>query len=142
MRHVLFGLVLVCGCGRIGFDGVSRIDDPPPGPDAGCPGDTAKVPVTAARMSASCIEKAQRGSATWTDAKADCEGLGRRLCADAEWLAACLGADGVTEMIGDYEWVAEEAAGVAKKRGSSACDDSSEHEIFVDPFGYRCCIDL
>jgi hypothetical protein len=51
-------------------------------------------------------------------------------------------ASGLTDMVNQgYEWVAEEDSGVAHKRGESGCDDASAHEIFVDPYGYRCCLD-
>jgi hypothetical protein len=89
-----------------------------------------------------CIEQARRGAETWTNARASCMGLGRRLCADAEWFEACTMANGLIDMVNDgYEWVAEQDSGVAQKRGASGCDDMSAHEIFVDRYGYRCCLD-
>lgn len=139
-------LALAAGCGRLDFDartqpsdasidtaGDPAIDAPP-----GCPSGTTPT----RPGSQVCIEQARRGSDTWTRASASCLALGRRLCADAEWFEACKMASGLTDMVNDgYEWVAEEDSGVAHKRGESGCDDASAHEIFVDPYGYRCCLD-
>lgn len=143
--------VLAAGCGRLGFN---QEQQPPSdaasdvasdvaidmSPDAAvCAADT--TPILAGSMV--CIEKAQRGDATWTNARASCIALGRRLCTDFEWFAGCVNAVGVTDMFGDnYEWVAEESSGVAQKRGASSCNDMSAHEIFVDPYGYRCCTEV
>ncbi len=135
-------LALAGGCGRLDFDtrvqpGDASIDSAVDAP-AGCPAATTPI----APGSTVCIEQARRGSETWTNAKASCMALGRRLCADAEWFEACTMASGLTDMINDgYEWVAEESGGVAQKRGASGCNDMSAHEIFVDPYGYRCCVD-
>ncbi len=143
------GLLALCACGRLGYE--SRRGEPDAAIDASvdaatdAPTDAAPVcPAGTTEISAGaavCIEQAQRGSLTWTDAKADCESLGRRLCADAEWATACVNAVGMQAMINDdWEWVAEESGGVAGKRGNLTCDDISSHEIFVDPYGYRCCV--
>lgn len=133
-------LWLVAACGRIGYDPA------PVGPDAPvadatidaippCPPTMAEIPGSTA-----CIDRAQRGSATWTNAKAACEALQVRLCTDQEWFVACTMLTELSGMAGDgYEWVAEEAAGIAQKRGSTDCFDMSEHEIFVDSYDYRCC---
>lgn len=136
-------LALAGGCGRLDFD--ARMAPPSDASvdaaidAAGCP--AATTPIAAG--STVCIEQARRGSETWTNARASCMALGRRLCADAEWFEACEMASGLTDMINDgYEWVAEESNGVAQKRGASGCGDMSSHEIFVDPYGYRCCVDL
>jgi hypothetical protein len=134
-------LALAGGCGRLDFDART------PPSDASidvaitvalCP--AATTPIAAG--STVCIEQARRGSETWTDARASCMALGRRLCADAEWFEACTMASGLTDMVNDgYEWVAEQSSGVAQKRGASGCTDMSSHEIFVDPYGFRCCLD-
>jgi hypothetical protein len=39
-----------------------------------------------------------------------------------------------------FEWVVEESAGVAQKRGPLACTDTSSH-VIGDPYEYRCCAD-
>jgi hypothetical protein len=135
-------LALAGGCGRLDFDARlqpsdASIDTAVDAP-AGCP--PAMTAIAPGRTV--CIEQARRGSETWTNAKASCAALGRRLCADAEWFEACTMASGLTDMINDgYEWVAEESNNVAQKRGASGCDDMSSHEIFVDPYGFRCCVD-
>lgn len=142
-------LVLAAACGRIGYDERRSVDAatvvdvaitsdaPPIDAPAVCPVDALEI----APGSTVCIEIAQRGSDPWTTAKSICEGLGRRLCADAEWLAGCTNQPTLMNMVGDdYEWVAEEAAGIAQKRGASACEDSSSHSV-TDPYGYRCCVD-
>jgi hypothetical protein len=144
---------LAGGCGRLGFEapgaqpGDGSVDGAADGASDGpidgaavavCPADTAETHPGGAV----CIEKVQRGSATWTDAKLACVGLGRRLCGDAEWLDGCTNAAGVSAMSGDdWEWVAEQMNDVAQKRGSTGCTDMSSHEIFVAPYGYRCCVD-
>ena len=133
---LLFGLA---ACGRFGFDesgiGVVTPDATPDAPPT-CPSDTTEL----APDATVCIEKAQR-SDTWTNAKMMCGSAGRRLCADAEWALACDNAVGLISMVGpDWEWVAEEAGGVAQKRGFGACSDTSSHEIFVDPYEFRCCV--
>ena len=108
-----------------------------PDAPAVCPVDTLEIMPGAAV----CIEIAQRGIDPWDVAKATCEGLGRRLCADAEWYAGCINDPSLMNMFGDdYEWVAEEAGGIAQKRGSTSCEDMSSHQI-IDPYGYRCCAD-
>lgn len=150
---VLVGVIGLAACGRIGYEERRQADaavaDVPALIDSRaidaavdapsvCPADTL---VTVVGGSA-CIEIAQRGTDTWINAKALCEGMGRRLCTDAEWLEGCTNQSTLTNMTGDdYEWVAEEAAGIAQKRGASGCDDSSSHAI-TDPYGYRCCVSL
>lgn len=151
---VACGLGVLCACGRVGYEPRTQPIDA--GADAGLDAsldasldakvDAPVVPVCPlgttelAPGSPTCIEKDQRGSDTWTNAVADCANLGRRLCADAEWFEGCTSAAGLTGMFDDYEWVAEEAGGVALKRGPDACDGMSSHEIFIDPYGYRCCV--
>lgn len=140
MKFGRFLLVLVvsAGCGRLGFDS----SDVPLEPDAPvgntvCPGDTREI-----ADSGVCIEEAQRGIKTWLGAKDDCLNLGRRLCADAEWVDGCSKVGSLQAMVDDWEWVAEESAGIAQKRGGGgACGDMSTHETDTDPFGYRCCVD-
>jgi hypothetical protein len=134
MRSVL--LLAVAACGRVDFEARSVPYDAAPDAAPVCPSGTTEL--TAG--SAVCIEIAQR-SDTWTTAKATCAAAGRRLCADAEWALACDNAIGLDSMIGpDWEWVAEESGGVAQKRGFAACSDTSSHEIFVDPYEFRCCV--
>jgi hypothetical protein len=141
---------LASACGRLGFDAQGprpidgSVDGATEGPadaaidTAGCPVDMTAI----APGGAVCIELAQRGIATWTNAMAACTTRGRRLCGDAEWHTACLMATGLSGMVGDdYEWVAEESGGFAQKRGATSCEDKSTHEILVDPYGYRCCVD-
>jgi len=142
-----FAMLLAwAGCGRIGYEPRVLDQDGPSPSDgqAGCPVGTTELTVG----SATCIEQAERGTETWTDAKAICEGLGRRLCTDAEWFLGCTDAAGLVDMANDgngnnpeWEWVAEEQAGVAQKRGYAACTDTSSHEIFIDAYDYRCCVD-
>lgn len=138
-------LLLLVGCGRIGIEPrIGELADAAPdvAPDARvCPADTTEL-MTGSSV---CIEKTERGTETWTNAKATCEGLGRRLCADAEWLLACDNATGLIDMANDaaseWEWMAEENGGVAQKRGYAACSDTSAHEILIDPYDFRCCVD-
>jgi hypothetical protein len=145
---VVLALTLL-GCGRIGIEertvdpGDALTGDSPVMRDdapAACPPGTTPIKpgVTA------CVEVAERGNETWTVAKATCEGLGRRLCTDDEWAIACDNATGLIDMAGDgnWEWVADESGGIADKRGFDLCSDESAHEIFVDPYDYRCCLDL
>ena len=137
---VLVILVVLAGCGRLGFDGSDPPPfdiDAPPSPPGECPNDTVETKVG----SGVCIEKVQRGSKAWVDARGACIEVGRRLCADAEWAEGCNEAVGVEAMTGDdWEWVAEEVGGVAQKRGVAACEDTSSHEITTDPYGFRCCV--
>ncbi len=152
-------IVLLAGCGRIGID-ERRVTDDAPGdalgdalgdgpadiaPDGAidspidvataCPADMTRLSPT----SNVCIELADRGDALWLDGKATCQALGRRYCTDAEWLEGCLNATGLVDITGDsYEWVAEEAGGIAQKRGASGCDDASAH-VITDPYELRCC---
>ena len=148
MRIALALLVLTAACGRIGYDELAavRIDAMADAPvdAATCPSDT--TPITAG--SSVCVELVERGNAPWTVARDTCASLGRRLCADAEWAIACTDASGLVDMANDgngatpeWEWVAEEAAGVAQKRGYSACSSMSSHQV-IDPYDYRCCLDL
>jgi hypothetical protein len=143
-------VVAVSACGRIGYD--ARTAPPDAAVDGAAQPVDAVQPVDALPVCAAdtieitagssvCIELTRRGTEPWTLAKSTCEGLGRRLCADAEWFTGCTNAPGVMNMTGDsWEWVAEEAGGVAQKRGASGCADISAHAI-VDPYGYRCCDD-
>lgn len=144
MSRRLLVLTLSSAC-RIGFDPVTTTADASPGPadvapDAPrlCPADTVAI----AAGSFVCIERVQRGYDPWTVARDTCASLGRRLCADAEWLLACETAPtGLMEMVGpNYEWVAEEAGGTAQKRGASSCQDPSAHPV-IDPYDWRCCAD-
>jgi hypothetical protein len=142
MRAVL--LIALCACGRLGYDEVlpevAADGTPDAMPDAAPACVEGTLPIAA--DSSVCIEIAERGNVTWTSAKADCESLGRRLCADAEWYAGCTYQPTLVGMVdGDFEWVAEESAGVAQKRGPSTCEGMSAHEIFVDPYVYRCCVE-
>ncbi len=144
-------IVLLVACGRINLDPIENLagdatgDATSDGPRV-CPADTAALSAGVT----TCIEKAERGTETWTDADATCRGLGRRLCTDAEWALACDQATGLVDMFNDeagvtpnWEWVADLVGGSeAAKRGFSLCTDTSSHEIFVDPYDYRCCVDI
>lgn len=143
MRALLLVLICALGCGRIGYDARKADPDAPPasidGPAIDAPPACAAGMLEIAAGSSVCIEINQRGNLPWDQAKADCAALGRRLCADAEWFAACTNQPSLANMFGDgYEWVAEESGGIAQKRGSSTCDDASAHQI-IDPYDYRCC---
>lgn len=112
--------------------------------DVAIPIDAAVCPVDMTRVAPTslvCIETAQRSNAAWPDARTTCTALGRRLCSDPEWLQACTVASGLVDMVGDYEWLAEESGGVAQKRGNGSCADLSAHDI-ATPYGYRCCAAL
>lgn len=150
MRGVV--LLALVACGRIGYeprldngaaDATSDTTSDTPGAD--CPPGTLRFTSPPAVVEAfACIETAERGNATWTEAREQCTAAGRRLCTDAEWFAACEELPGLVDMAGDgnWEWVADEDAGVAQKRGVDVCGDTSAHEIFVDPYDFRCCVDL
>lgn len=137
------------GCGRLSFEPIENLaasDAATDGPRV-CPADTSALSagVTAGVMT--CIEKAERGYMTWTDADAKCRSLNRRLCADAEWALACDQAAGLADMISDadgfqWEWVAEVANDQGSKRGYEFCGDIATHEIFVEPYDFRCCVDI
>lgn len=142
VRLVVVGsLCVIAACGRLGYEkriAPDATSDTLPDVARVCPSDTSEI--TAG--SPVCIELFERGSMTWVNAKADCESVGRRLCADAEWYTGCVDAAGIVDMTdGDYEWVAEESGGVAQKRGPSLCTDTASHEIYVTPYIYRCCVD-
>lgn len=145
MRTAL--LVLVVGCGRIGIDpianlaGDSAVAD---GPRV-CPADMVAI----SDGGATCIEKTERGNLTWTAADQACKDAGRRLCAGDEWTLACKQAPGLVEMANDgggsdvnWEWVAEVNGDIGDKRGLELCTDMSAHEIFADPYDFRCCLDI
>jgi hypothetical protein len=155
MRGWIWIVMLLGGCGRVGYERRTGADahDLDAATDAAIDAATdaapdaidAYIPVCPTGMteltvgSTVCIEQVERGNASWTIAKLDCEMLGRRLCADAEWYLGCTDAAGLVDMIdGGFEWVAEEAAGVAQKRGPNACTDISSH-VVVDPYEFRCC---
>lgn len=144
MRAAL--LVMLIGCGRIGIDPVANlapdavIDAASDAPRA-CPADTSPIDDD------TCIEKTERGTKTWVDAEMACKDLGRRLCAGAEWTLGCEVAPGLVEMANDsagsnWEWVAEVTDDIGDKRGLELCTDMSAHEIFVDPYDFRCCVDI
>jgi hypothetical protein len=135
-------VVAVAACGHIGFDDRDVGGDPDAA--AGCPPDMVRIEAS----TDVCVEKSERGYETWTQAEATCLGLGRRLCAGAEWLIACLNAPGVIDMANDgngadpeWEWFAGEEGGVAEKGGFELCEDTSSHPV-VDPYDYRCCLSL
>lgn len=142
-------LVVAAGCGRIGLDPIANLGGDA-APDARvCPSDTAAITTTAVTDAALvCIEKTERGTETWTTANATCASLGRRLCTDAEWAAACENTVGLVDMAGDpggqnWEWVADILpSGDGGKRGYDLCSDTSSHEILVDPYDFRCCVDI
>lgn len=137
--------LLLTACGRIGIDehrgggddalGDATGDGPSIDAPLACPSDMTRL----SPSSSVCIEIDDRGPMLWLDGKAVCEGLGRRYCADAEWLEGCQNASGLVDITGDdYEWVAEEDAGTAQKRGNASCDDASAH-VITDPYEVRCC---
>lgn len=148
--HAGLVLLLVASCGRIGIDqlGTDAAIDGQPGADvatdaATCPPETVAITDGAAV----CIELAERGTLSWTEAVATCGALGRRLCSDAEWATACTNAPGLIDMINDnggaspeWEWVADMTGGVAGKRGYLLCGDISTHAV-TDPYDFRCCAD-
>jgi hypothetical protein len=157
MRGRIAGLCVIAGCGRFGYD--PRSDAAVTTPDAladaahdarlDAPIDTAidayipVCPTGTTELTAgsdTCIELTEHGTDTWTNAKAICEGQGRRLCADAEWFLGCTNATGIIDMTDlGWEWVAEEASGVAAKRGDDLCTSMSSH-VITDPYEYRCCV--
>ena len=138
----------VAACGRVGYDAQvdaqvdAAVDTPIDGLPA-CP--LGMVPTcTDSRV---CVDLAERGNAPWTEARDLCAVTGARLCTDAEWAEACGCAVGLIDMANDgagasleWEWVAEESAGIAQKRGYSACGDTSTHAV-TDPYDSRCCAD-
>lgn len=158
-RTDVVGLVavsLLAGCGRIDYDPQGRAARDASAPpidassslDAGeagtppCPAGTEEIDGLASRV---CIDLAQSGSISYQQSAAACASAGKRLCSDAEWLAGCdqLSPAIATDMIDDWEWVADLASdGVARKRGAGSCAGMSTHEIYVDAYGYRCCLDL
>jgi hypothetical protein len=145
-------------CGRIGYDERSdddtdaeTIDSAPidaievDAVDAlsACPNGTAEL----CSGSLVCIEIAERGYDTWTNAVAACAAVGRRLCTQAEWDLACPCAPSLLEMYQDgggssleWEWTADELSGVAHKRGYDSCASQSTH-VVSDPYDFRCCVD-
>jgi hypothetical protein len=135
-------LVFLASCGSVNTNGGV---DALPAPDATpCPSDT--VPVSSAPGSA-CIERHERGTAEWDAASTTCLGIGRRLCTDDEWSAACATASGLDNMIDDdagmnlaWEWVDQQADGIAHQRGYTTCDDANDDAI-AEPTDYRCCVD-
>ena len=147
-------LVLLAACGRIGIDERPVDGDAPTGPDAkidtmidatidvavdaalACPSDMTQL----SSSSSVCIELADRGDMPWLTGKALCEGLGRRYCTDAEWFEGCTTATNLVDITSNgWEWVAEEAGGIAQKRGGSgSCNDMTTHQV-IDPYGVRCC---
>jgi|GEM_PF-2706589 len=146
-------IVTLTACGRIGIDERRIASDSAPADTLadGSPADVAPdappdaalaCPADMTRLSPSssvCIELADRGGALWLEGKATCEALGRRYCTDAEWLEGCLNATGLVDItLDNYEWVAEEAGGIAQKRGAGGCDDGSAH-VITDPYEVRCC---
>jgi hypothetical protein len=90
-----------------------------------------------------CIEVIERPAQLWIEAEALCADHGRRLCTDAEWVAACHAAPARLEsMTGNWEWVADlTSATSARKRGSSTCDSISSHSIDSGAYAFRCCAD-
>lgn len=146
MRVALF--VLLVGCGRIGIDPIANLAGdaatPTDGPPV-CPADMVAISVG----SRICIETSERGTLSWVAADQACEDAGRRLCAGDEWTLACEKATGLVEMANDgggtavnWEWVAEVNNGVGDKRGLEQCTDAAAHEIFTDPYDFRCCLDI
>ncbi|MCX5747195.1 MAG: hypothetical protein NT062_32395 [Proteobacteria bacterium] len=136
-------VLFVTGCGRIGYDTV--IDDARVDALARCPPDTTAL----VDGSTVCIELRERGNLPWGAARDACTTAGRRLCADAEWALACTSdvSGALIDMANDgggvnpeWEWMAEEAAGIAQKRGFAACTDISTHAV-GDPYDFRCCLD-
>jgi hypothetical protein len=144
--------LLAAACGRIGYDeqGQNLADatpgdgSPPDTPAASCPSDTR--PIAGAVVGTTCIEIDERGNATWLMARSLCTNAGRRLCTDVEWLLACQSTSGLVNMAGglapDWEWMADEAGGIALKRGFDLCTDESSHEIDNGGYDFRCCLDL
>lgn len=144
MRAAL--LVCVVGCGRIGIDPIAnRVDDAVADTPRVCPADMVAI----AEGVPTCVETSERGTLTWTEADQACKAAGRRLCGGAEWTLACEKAPGLVEMANDgggnainWEWVAEVNGDIADKRGLELCTDMSAHEIFADPYDFRCCLDI
>jgi hypothetical protein len=152
MRCWLFFLTLAA-CGRIGIDerhggddvaedaatdAVTGTDASPDSMDdaaLACPADMTRLSMT----SMVCIELDDRGAELWQVGKDICEAMGRRYCTDAEWFEGCQNAVGLVDISGDdWEWVAEEASGVAQKRGPSGCTETGSH-VITDPYEVRCC---
>ncbi len=109
-------------------------------PEPTCPGDTAPF-LDAGRSS--CIELVERPADLWINAEVVCSDLGRRLCSDVEWVAACHAApSGLETMTDSWEWVADlQSVDNAFKRGSTSCDSQSYHDIDSGGYTYQCCDD-
>lgn len=90
-----------------------------------------------------CIDIYQQSSMTWTDASAFCQSRGGDLCTPEQWLAACTDPDSLLDRAtDDWEWTNDVTDDVGGKSGAGSCDARSGHEIFVDPYGVRCCVPM
>lgn len=130
-------------------DGVCLVEDSGScGPDLFCHPVTGCQPIGASECPALmqagdgyCIDVFQQGDMTWTDASAYCAERGGDLCTTAQWQAACHDPAQILDAeLEGWEWTNDVADGIAGKSGEGSCDGRSTHEIFIDPFGVRCCV--
>jgi formylglycine-generating enzyme len=97
------GMVLVEGlyCPNPKQECIDWIDDPVKFPYARCAKYSSKVECSGKRVPMTyCIDRNEHaakgeelptGDISWTDAKNTCEGMGKRLCGESEWVFACEG---------------------------------------------------
>lgn len=87
-----------------------------------------------------CIEDFQSPPLPYLDADADCGARGWHLCGGSDYDAACL--LGLSYDVDSWEWIKNMVSPTeAEKRIPSVCGDSAIHPI-VDPYPYRCCLNL
>jgi hypothetical protein len=117
--------------------------DPPEDAAPGCPDEMVAVDRSVdGGATVFCIDRDQGPALTWVAAEQHCAGLGKRLCLEVEWVAACQAAGGgmtINDMVGNWEWVAEVDGDCGRKRGYTDCDSASCHTITSGSYKTRCC---
>jgi hypothetical protein len=97
---------------------------------------------TSGSMEAYCISTNEETSATWLNAVTNCSNKtpAARLCSASEWVHACVkaGTYGISNMTGNWEWVADLGVSNGEVMGNSGCDSFSYNGVTVS-YGSRCC---
>ncbi len=88
-----------------------------------------------------CIDSSEGKLRSWVDAAVDCMTQGKRLCSQDEWTTACSSSLALSDITGNWEWIADLFSDTeAKKVGESTCGSLKQETVTSGLNATRCCL--